>query len=497
MVDPRSPVVVGVGQVSRRVAVEDAKPPIELFEDAARAADADAGGSLLAQTDIVGVAQIVSWMYPDAGAMLARRLGISPRATAVSTIGGNSPLLLANDFAPRIQRNECDVVLIGGAESMHTRWRARREPRVELTWDRGDDPPCDWVIGDNRAPSTDYEMTHGAAAPTLVYPLFETALRADAGRTVAEHQQHTAALWSEFARVAADNPHAWSRAPFSASDIATVSAENRMIVFPYPKRMCANIDVDQGAAFIMCAYETARAAKIADDRMVFLHSAASAHDHWFIGERWSLTESPAIAEAYHDAIELLERTRDVGPDDLRYFDLYSCFPSAVQIAQRALGLVDDDRPLTVTGGLGFAGGPANNYPSHAIARMVETLRADPGAVGCTTALGWYVTKHAVALWSTRPPDDGFALAIDTQSRVDVQPRRALAGLFDGDATIEATSVPLERDGTPSGATCTLLTDDGRRLFARAPALASAFTEAAWEGRRVAVRSDGSTNTVDG
>ena len=66
-------------------------------------------------------------------------------------------------------------------------------------------------------------------------------------------------------------------------------------------------------------------------------------------------------------------------DDVARFDLYSCFPSAVQVAMRALGIADDDaRPLTVTGGLGFAGGPVNNYPTHAIARMVEVLRGDPG-----------------------------------------------------------------------------------------------------------------------
>ncbi len=129
-IDPRSPVVVGVGQTSQRVPAEAAKPPIELLEDAARKAEADAGAALLAQTDIVAVVMIVSWPYPDPGALLARRLGITPRTTAVSTVGGNSPQLLVDEFAERIQRGECDVVLIGGAESMYTRWRARREPRV-------------------------------------------------------------------------------------------------------------------------------------------------------------------------------------------------------------------------------------------------------------------------------------------------------------------------------------------------------------------------------
>ena len=152
MVDPRSPVVVGVGQVSQRVAAADARAPIDLLADAAASPTPTRRPprSLLDRVDVVAVAQIGSWPYPDPGALLARRLGIEPPATVVSTVGGNSPQLLVNEMAARIQRNELDVALIGGAEAMHTRWRARREPRVELTWDTGDDAPCEWVIGDGR-----------------------------------------------------------------------------------------------------------------------------------------------------------------------------------------------------------------------------------------------------------------------------------------------------------------------------------------------------------
>src|SRR5215472_17572828 len=142
-IDRRAPVVVGVGQTNQRVAPDVARAPIELLADAARASDADAGApmSLLDRTDVVAVVAIGSWPYADPGAFLARNLGISPRATAVSTVGGNSPMLLVDEFAARIQRGECDVVVIGGAESMHTRWRARREPKVHLDWESGGDEP--------------------------------------------------------------------------------------------------------------------------------------------------------------------------------------------------------------------------------------------------------------------------------------------------------------------------------------------------------------------
>jgi acetyl-CoA C-acetyltransferase len=488
--------VVGVGQASQRVAPAEARPPIALLEDAARAALDDAGADLRTRVDVVGVVQVVSWHYPDPGAFLARLLGISPRATVTTTTGGNSPQLLAAELGERIQRGDCDAAIVGGAEAMYTRWRARRAPRVHLEWTSGDDPPCTWVVGDSRPGSSDYELAHGAAAPTLVYPLFETALRAAAGRGIEEHQRHVSELWAPFAAVAARNPHAWSRVAYSPEEIRTVSHENRMVCFPYPKRMCANIDVDQAAAIVMCAYEVARAAGVPDERMVFLHSSAEAHDHWFVTERDTLTDSPAIAAASADALA----AASLRVDDVGYFDLYSCFPSAVQVAMRAIG-IDGERPTTVTGGLGFAGGPVNNYPTHAIATMVETLRRAPDVYGLTTALGWYVTKHAVGVWSARPPRRGFVRVppAATQARVDAHPRREPGGLVDGDVEVEATSVAFERDGSPSLAIVTARTRDGRRVLAttRDADVAGALTTEPWEGRRVRVRVEDSHNSFAG
>lgn len=500
-IDPRNPVVIGVGQTSQKLPAGDALPPIELFEAAALAADADTGSphSMLARVDIVAAVQITSWRYPDPGALLARRLGIHPRRTALSTVGGNSPQLLVNQMASLIARGDTDVVLIGGGESMHTRWRARREPRVQLEWSSGGDDPCTWIIGDDRQGVTDYEMAHAALTPTQVYPLFETALRHAQGHGVAEHQRVVSELWAGFAAVAAENPDAWSRVGYTPEEIRTITPDNRLICFPYTKRMCANIDVDQGAAILLCAYEAAHDAGVPDERMVFLHAAADGHDHFFISERDTLCDSPGIAAVTTDALG----AAGVGVDDIARFDLYSCFPSAVQIAMRALGLSGpsggDMRPLTVTGGLGFAGGPVNNYPTHGIARMVEALRTDSGSFGLTTALGWYVTKHSAGVWSSAPPIGGYRYAPspETQAHIDSRPSRAPAGLLDCEATIEASSVLAERDGSLTTAIVTALTDDGRRALANVrdgDALRS-MTEEPWEGRRVRITNDGSTNTV--
>lgn len=502
-IDSRAPVLVGVGQTLQLPEdPADAHEPIDLLAVAARAALDDAGpaGAMLGAVDTIAVVQMVSWAYPDPGALLARRIDApAPRRTVTTATGGNGPQLLLTTLAADVQRGDADVVLLGGAECVYTRWRARREPKVWLDWTKADDPPCAEVIGDDRPGSNDYEMAHLAVAPTQVYPLLETALRATAGRDVDEHQRVVSELWAEFAAVAARNPYAWTRTAYTPEEIRTVGPDNRMVAFPYPKRMCANIDVDQAAAVVLCSYDAARNAGVPDERMVFPLAGADAHDRWFFSERPRLDMSPAIAAAARAAFDAAR----VSVDDIARFDLYSCFPAAVEIARDSLGLRGhaggDDRPLTVTGGLGFAGGPANDYPMHAIASMVDACRADPGSVGYVGALGWYCTKHSVGLYSTEPPASGF-VRVDpttTQAVVDAEPARSIAGAYDGPATVEATSVVFERDGAPSVAIISAITLDGRRALAnsRDADAMLAMTKEPWEGRAVELATDGSANTL--
>jgi acetyl-CoA C-acetyltransferase len=192
----------------------------------------------------------------------------------------------------------------------------------------------------------------------------------------------------------------------------------------------------------------------------------------------------------------------IGVDEVVRFDLYSFFPSAVHMAMHAIVLRGrsggDERPLTVTGGLGFAGGPVNNYPTHGIAAMVDALRADPGSIGLTTALGWYATKHSVGVWSTTPPPRFVRVDPErTQAEADALPRREPVALVEGTMTVEATSVVMERDGNPAIAIVAGLLPDGGRTIAnsRDPDVMLDMTREAWEGRVVAVATDGTTNSI--
>jgi acetyl-CoA C-acetyltransferase len=157
----------------------------------------------------------------------------------------------------------------------------------------------------------------------------------------------------------------------------------------------------------------------------------------------------------------------VAIDQVAEIDLYSCFPSAVQIAATELGLetAENGRELTLTGGLTFAGGPGNNYASHGIATAVTMLREEPEAFAMTTALGWYATKHACGIYAGRPGERAFR-EIDAHSLVRrPAPRTALA-TYTGPATIEAYTVPYNRDGAPEAGIVSALTPRGDRALMR-------------------------------
>lgn len=458
--DPRTPVVVAVGQVEQRTTDPAAAlEPTALLAEAARAAQADSGSDrLLAAVDTIAVIHILSWRYRDPAALVAADLGISPARTIETDDGGNYPQALLNRMALEIQAGTTDAVLIGGAEAWRNRSASRRSG-VELPWTtQGDDVHPTEHVGNPENLGHPGEWARKVMMPIEIYPLFENALRAAEGWTIDEHRDRLAALWAGFSEVAAANPHAWIREAYSPAEIREATPDNRMVGFPYTKRMNANNAVEQAGAFVLCSVERARSLGIPTDRWVFPWAGADAHEHWYVSNRWSLAEAPAIRLAGGAALELA----GVGVDDLAHVDVYSCFPSAVQIAAKELGL-GTDRPLTVTGGLSFAGGPWNNYVSHSIATMVERLRADAGSVGLVTANGGFLTKHGFGVYSTTPPAQPFRHR-DVQDEVDALPSRELAEVVDGRVAVESAVVMHDRDGEPERAIVAALLPDGRRAW---------------------------------
>ena len=478
--------LVGYGQVNHRDDSQSVEP-VDLMAVAARRAAAD---RVLAAVDSIRVVNLLSAQYRDPGALLAQRIGTDRAVSRYSPVGGNVPQTLLNHACLDIAAGRAGIVLLAGGEMWRTRTALRRAGS-KLHWTRQDDTvPMAECLGEDVPMNGPEQERIGLDRPSYVYPLFEQALRIAAGETVEQHRRRIGELWSRFNAVAVGNPHAWIREPLSAETIWQPSPKNRMISWPYTKLMNSNNMVDQAAAVVLTSVQVATDLQIPSDKWVFPQAGADAHDTYAIGERAELHRSPAIRIAGARALQLAD---GAGIDDMDHVDLYSCFPSAVQVAALELGLTTDDpgRPLTVTGGLTFAGGPWNNYVLHSIATMAELLAANPGRRGLISANGGYLTKHSFGVYGTTPPASGFRWQ-DVQLEVDAQPTRPCLQQWQGTGTVESWTTPFDRDGRPLQAFLAVRTADGSRTLAvvRDPDAAACSVGEDIAGADVQVHDDG-------
>lgn len=489
--EDRTPVLVGVGQRTQRdVEPHEALDPIGLMLEATRSAAEDARltADALAGLDRVIVPAVLGGRYGNPAALLAERLGAPGAHAETLGTGGNGPQKAINDSARAIARGEAGFVLLAGAEALDTRQRAHAAG-ISLDWSGGGAaiaPPPE------PAPSSALELGHRLLAPPLVYPLYENALRAHHGRSLEAHRAAVGELLSGFSEVAAANPHAWFRTRRSADEITRPGPSNRMVSFPYTKYMNAMLRVDQSAAVLLTSAGRARSLGVPADRFVhWLGGGDAIEAPWTVTERPDFHSSNGMERAFADAF----REARLAPEDVHGFDLYSCFPAAVELACDTLGIaLDDPRPLTATGGLPYAGGPGNDYVTHGIASLVPHLRAEPGSVGMVTGLGWYFTKHSAGLYSTLPrmelppgPEPPPA-ALPKAVEIAAQPA--------GPGTIETYTVLHDRAGDPELGIVVGRLADGRRFVAHLDADAAALAEfEAREGvgRTGTVRSDGDHN----
>jgi acetyl-CoA C-acetyltransferase len=420
-------------------------------------------------------------------------LHAEPRQLLYSHSGGNMPQYLVNRFAEEISRGDTELALICGAELLRSTQIARR---AGMTIDWNEDPGGDPIrIGDPRWGYSDEEARHELRAAIHFYPLLENAIRGGLKRDVDGHMKAMGRLFERLAVVAKANPFATRRDGYTAERLSTISDENRWICFPYPRLMNANAIIDQAAAVLVTSVGKATEWGIPQDRWVFLHGCADGTDTWVVSERERLDASPAIRGCARIALAMANKK----VSDVTAFDLYSCFPSAVEVAMTEIGIAEDDpRPISVTGGLPFFGGPGNNYVTHSIAEMMNVVRDKPGSFGMVTANGNYLTKHSAGLYSTEPTKGPWKREDPKvfQAELDAHPRRKVETKPSGTGTIETYCVTYGRDAPERGYILGRLDTSGDRFVAMAPnepAMMADMLTREQLGRRVSVSDEGGRN----
>jgi acetyl-CoA C-acetyltransferase len=302
-------------------------------------------------------------------------------------------------------------------------------------------------------------------------------------------------LFARFAKVAQGHPHAWFREAHTADRIARADADNRFVGYPYTKLMNAIMSVDQAAALVLTTEEEARRLGIDHSRWVYPLGGADLNDVWHVTERPVLQHSPAIRQASRNALS----RAGTRLSEVTAFDLYSCFPAAVELALDALEIdADDPRDLTITGGLPYFGGPGNNYSMHAIATAVDRIRNDRDARVLISALGWYATKHSVGVYGGARPEPRWQDIDDSvdQAEIDSAAVSPPVERAEGAAQIVAFVIRHGRDGAPIDATALVRMQNGERALAMIDASASeldAFEREELVGRPCRLGHDAGSN----
>jgi acetyl-CoA C-acetyltransferase len=507
--DPRTPVLVGVGQTSDRIDDPGYRrlSAVELAAEAVREALTDAGADTAAIASAVdtvaGVRQFEN-STPGARAPLGRsdnyprsvagRVGAVPARAILEVSGGQSPQHLVTELAGTIAAGRSEVALIFGSEAIST---ARSLVNAE------DKPDfIEHVDGDLedrgfglKGLSSRHLAAHGLTGAPSQYALFDNARRARLKQSREDYATGMGELFAPFTRVAAANPHASAPVERSARELVTPTERNRLIAEPYTRFLVARDQVNQGAAVLLMSVAAARRLGVPEEKWVFLHGHADLREPALM-DRADLSAGPASVLAAQHALEVA----GIGPDDVATFDLYSCFPIAVSNICDGLDLAaDDPRGLTLTGGLPFFGGAGNNYSMHGIAETVHRLRAKPGTFGFVGANGGTLSKYSVGIYSTTPVQWRPDRSAELQAEVDAWPAVEQAVQADGWATIETYTIKHNREGRRTGIVIGRLEADGRRFVARSQdgdeAILAQLNTGEPIGTRVYVRSFGFGNRV--
>ena len=452
MSDSTTPVIVAVTQLNGLP--PGCEEPIDLLDAVAAQALADVP-ALVASINLVGAVKTGTKRYGNAPGILAARRGLGRVGTVQTDFGGQTAQLLIAHAAAAIRDGSAEAVLLGGCEM----GSLLRRKLGHIPNDGEHDQP-DLTLGDDVRTWMyhPHEASLGLTEPLQLYPLLETAIAWSKGETIEQHMRGTARLWADFSEVASRNPYAADRQVHSADALLSAGPDNRYVGYPYTKQMNSNQFVDQAAAFVLCSVAAAKRAGIPRDRWVFPWAAAQAQSP-FVSERKFLHLSPQLARAGRAVAAMTGRPAA----DATLVDLYACFPSAVQMQAAALE-IPAGRPLTLTGGMRFAGGPWNSYGLHMLANVVGALREQPDeyALACTN--GGFATRFVLGAYAGRPHPQGFQTA-PAPFTAEAGDKRPLDAAPSGEAAIEAFSVVHDKTNTPTLGIVTCRTPGEARAWA--------------------------------
>ena len=258
----------------------------DVMAEAARLALADAG---LAPADVDGVfaaSTQLRWASVD----LAEDLGIRPRHTDSTMIGGASPMAHVNHARAAIAAGLCDVALIAYGSTQRSVGRAKASAQELDRW----------------------EAPYRPLLPVGAYALSAARHMHQYGTT----SEQLAEVAVSARRWAQRNPGAWSREELTVADVLAAPR----VCDPLGVRDCCLV-TDGGAAIVVTTEARARALRRPP---VFVLGAAEAHGHRHVSSMPDVTVTAAVESGERAFAEAGLRPADV--DSAQLYDAFTITP---------------------------------------------------------------------------------------------------------------------------------------------------------------------------
>ncbi len=339
--------IVGVAESDELGRLPD-KPAILLHAEAARNALADAG---LTKDDVDGL-----FTAGISTLELGEYLGIEPKVTDSTSVGGSSFVIHIAHAAAAIATGRCEVALVTHGESGRSRVGQMPYPSSAQSL-RGQ-----------------FEATYGLPQPVGAYAMAATRHMHDYG-TTHENLAEIAVATRKWAMM---NPKAMMQDPITIQDVL----DSRPIAYPFNLLDCCLV-TDGGGAYIMTSAERAKSLK---QTSVVVLGVGEGHDHAMISQMPSYT-SFAAKHSGQRAFEMA----GIGRDEIDIAMVYDSFTYTVLLSLEELGFcakgeggafVSNQRtapggafPLNTNGG-GLSYTHTGMYGMFAVIEAVRQLRHD-------------------------------------------------------------------------------------------------------------------------
>ena len=429
------PVLVGIGSLQQKGSFEELDEALILMEKATLNAIEDTQAPEI--KNIIDEIQIPKgyWAYRDPGKWIAEKHGFSKAKTSVTKIGVLQQNLI-NSACKKIINGNIRASLIVGGEARFKKIQALKEgldfEEIQLTVN-----PDHYVKAkeDLYVPE---ELDALGMMAVGYYAIIESSIRHKSKRTIKEHEKFLGDLYERFSQIAAQNPHAWNQRIFTSKEIQNPSLKNQRIAYPYNKLHNSSWNVNQASALILTSEEIANKLNIPSSQRVF--PLISSETNHMIG----VIQRPDISHpiGLQLAAEFLLETAAKNKVNPSLYELYSCFPAAVQLFSESLN-VPKNIDKTITGGMPFAGGPLNNYMLHATAQMLMKIREHTNEIGLITGVSGMMTKQALSIWGKDPVMDFESMDVTAEAE-KLEIPVPMSNLKKGDARVIGCTVLYEK-----------------------------------------------------